>query len=262
MYEFHASREESYWWFVAKNRIIWSLIERFHQPGYRTSCDIGCGCGGLLARLAAKYQAVGVDMHPLARKACTERGLTAVDGSLPDNVPFQRESFDVIVCSEVIEHVERDREAVAAVCRLLRPGGLLVCTVPAHQWMWSAHDVYNHHFRRYTRAGFGALFSGLPMERLALSYYNCSMFPPMAAVRLLGKVVGSGNALGSGGPEIKPLPRLINGVLTRVFAAERHWLPHARLPMGSSVIGVYRKLPVEVNVRERANVPAVAAAAV
>ncbi len=232
--------EETYWWFVAKNRIVLDLVRRFHQPHYRTACDIGCGCGGVLARLARRYDAVGLDMHPYARDACAARGLRARDGSLPDHLPFAPRSFDVVVCSEVIEHVEDDFAAARAVVGLLRPGGLLVTTVPAHQWMWSQHDVLNHHFRRYTRRTFMQRFVDLPVEPLVCSYANMLTFPAMAAARLAGRFMGSRSLFGSGGGSIRPLSTPVNRLLTSAFAGERHLMPHRPLPMGSSVVCVFR----------------------
>ncbi|HVU64025.1 MAG TPA: class I SAM-dependent methyltransferase, partial [Phycisphaerales bacterium] len=175
LYRLHAEREETYWWWVAKNRIILSLIQRFASPERsegsalpsRRALDIGCGAGGILARLSKppfNLDAVGIDMSPIARDYCARRGLRALDGSLPGNLPFKEPaSFDVIVMSEVIEHVKEDRESVAAAAALLRPGGLLVCTVPAHMWLWSKHDDFNFHQRRYTRKQFGDLFA--PFQR-------------------------------------------------------------------------------------------------
>lgn len=253
MYHLHAQLEESYWWFVAKNRIIMGLVDRFLPAtggGPRPrACDIGCGCGGLLKLLAPRFDVTGMDMSPLAREYCAKRGFTALDGSLPDKLPFTAgaDAFDLIVLSEVLEHVEQDRAAVSAVVKILKPGGLLICTVPAHQWMWSSHDVYNHHFRRYSRASFAAIFEGQPLRRLVLSYANSAMFLPMAAVRLATRVMhgtwsATDHADGKGAGAIKPLPSMLNAPLTGLFAAERHVIPHMALPMGSSVMAAFRRL--------------------
>ncbi len=249
-YRLHAELEESYWWFVAKNRIIMSLVNRFVPPAppgapRPRACDIGCGCGGLLRLLSERFEVTGTDMSPLAREYCAKRGFNALDGSLPDDLPFSPErgdAFDLIVVSEVLEHVERDRDAAAAIVRLLKPGGVLVCTVPAHQWMWSSHDVFNHHFRRYTRASFAALFENQPLRCLVLSYANSAMFLPMAAVRLATKAIhGSRPASEHADAGIKPLPSVLNTPLTGLFAAERHIIPHLPLPLGSSVIAAFRR---------------------
>jgi SAM-dependent methyltransferase len=267
LYRLHAQREETYWWWVGKNRIILSLIERFGSrvsgfgsrvktveshtrnpnPETRTptALDIGCGAGGVLARLSQppfNFDAVGVDMSPIARELCAKRGLRALDGSLPDKLPFtEPESFDVIVMSEVIEHVQEDRASVVAAARLLRKGGIMVCTVPAHMWLWSSHDEFNLHKRRYTRAQFGALFEGLGLEKLVLSEYQAAALPLVAGARWMERVRKRVTGRAPTEPTVRSLPRPVNWMLTGVFEMEKHWLPRGRLPWGTSVIGVYRR---------------------
>jgi 2-polyprenyl-3-methyl-5-hydroxy-6-metoxy-1,4-benzoquinol methylase len=249
LHQLHAELEDTYWWFVAKNRILASLITRF-APQRSTRprlLDIGCGAGGLMRLLAPRFEVIGVDSSPLARAAAHKSGLKVRDGTLPDRLPFPETSddrFDVVVMSEVLEHVEADRASVEAAVSLLAPSGLLVCTAPAHPWMWSEHDVLNHHVRRYTRRAFAALFDGLPLSQLVLSPANTVMFPPIALVRLVrGRGPKPGGSNPAGATDLHPLPKPVNALLTAVFAAERYGLPHFRLPFGSSLISVHRRDP-------------------
>ena len=238
-YRLHADLERSYWWFVAKNRIIMEMIRRYGpraEPG-RRACDIGCGSGGLLELLSARFDAVGVDMSPLALEYCAARGLKAVVGSLPGSIPLEPASFDVVVASEVIEHVEDDGAAAGALAALVRPGGVLVCTVPAHQWLWSRHDELNHHQRRYSKRLFGRLWEGLPLERVLLGYDQAWLFPLMVAAR----VAERGRRAPRDGPPVRPLPGPVNGTLRRIFESEKHLLGRVPLPIGGSLISVHRR---------------------
>ena len=61
-------------------------------------------------------------------------------GLLPDGLPFAPASFDLVCAFDVIEHVDEDAASVAALARLLKPGGYLATTVPGQPWMWSRHD--------------------------------------------------------------------------------------------------------------------------
>jgi len=249
LYRLHAEREGTYWWWVAKNRIILSLIERYFWRGRAggtgpfRALDVGCGAGGVLARLARRFDAVGVDMSPIAREYCARRGLIALDGALPDAMPLGhpafREGFDVIVASEVIEHIREDRASVAALVRLLKPGGVIVCTVPAHMWLWSSHDDFNHHRRRYTRSQFGALFDGLPVRTHVLSCCQMCSMPLVAAGRAVEKIRTRITGKPPPEPEVTPLPGPVNWALTKAFESEKFWLPHAGLPWGTSVISVH-----------------------
>lgn len=246
LYRLHAQREDTYWWWVAKNRIILSLIRRFAPPRTPASraLDIGCGAGAVLAQLAAIYPAVGVDASPLALSYARARNLDIRLGALPNDLPFTHaDRFDVIVMSEVIEHIPPpdDRASIAAAINLLNPGGVLVCTVPAHQWLWSSHDDFNHHQRRYSRRDFAALFSALPVSQLLCSQYQCASMPLLLAARFAERARTALTGKPPPEPTVRPLPRPINWALRAAFEAEKHWLPHARLPWGSSLITVHRR---------------------
>ena len=68
------------------------------------------------------------------------------------------------IALDVIEHIDDDRAALASIAARLKPGGKLLMTVPAHQWMWSAHDVANHHQRRYSKRGLRQLIEQSPLR--------------------------------------------------------------------------------------------------
>ena len=112
------------------------------------------------------------------------------------------------------------------------PGGKLVMTVPAHQWMWSAHDVVNHHQRRYSKASLKRLIEGSPLGLEAIGYLNSLLFPVAVAQRLASKISGKDDA--NLAPPVEP----INQVLERVFAAERRVIGRIPLPPGLSLFAV------------------------
>lgn len=246
-----AAREASHWWFVGKGRMLRRLIARFAPagsvasggeqpgPGLR-SLDVGCGGGGLLAWLSERGEAWGMDVSEDALAICRDKGLNVQRGALPDDVPFEEGKFDVVVASDVIEHVEDDRSALARLVSLTRPGGVLVFTVPAYEWMWSRHDEAHGHFRRYTRRRFLALFEGQPVTIERASYCNTALFPLMAAARV-GSKVASRLARRERPVEVKPPPRVINGALAWIFGAEGAVVERMALPYGGSVVVVVRR---------------------
>lgn len=202
--------------------------------------DLGCGPGALVMRLAAAgYDAVGVDASAEAIGLARERGVRVLPGSLPREVPLEPGSCDGVILSDVLEHLDDDRGAVRAAAGLLRPGGVLICTVPAHPVLWTRRDEMHHHRRRYTFGAFGALFEGVGLERELVSYYNAGLFPVMAAARLAKRAIPR---LDRAGPDIRRLPRGVNGALRVVFEAEKHVLARGRLPLGASLIAVHRRV--------------------
>ena len=101
-------------------------------------CDLGCGTGGNLAALADEHDVVGVEYSPQALEYARRRlGDRVRPGSLPDGIDLPAESFDVVLLTDVLEHIEDDVGSAQTALRLLRPGGIVVATVPAYQWLYS-----------------------------------------------------------------------------------------------------------------------------
>ncbi|MBL9031594.1 MAG: class I SAM-dependent methyltransferase [Phycisphaerae bacterium] len=238
-----AALENRYWWFVAKRRILLTLIRRFLEAPIDRArvCDIGCGSGGLLRDLShAGASVLGTDSSPLARDLAARDGLRIVDASLPDGLPDG--PFDALVMSDVLEHVEHDAASVAAAAERLAPGGIMVCTVPAHPWMWTERDAHHGHYRRYRRADYARLFAIPTLEPVRVSYYNAALFPVMAAARLGKKWLGRDRASGTHGGDIRELPAAINAILRETFAFERHLLTRVSIPFGASLVSVHRRI--------------------
>ncbi len=233
--------EDRHWWYVARRRIVLQLLDaalRERSGGERLRLlDIGCGTGGTLRALAPLGDAVGVDTEPGAIEAARRRsGCEVGPGRLPDDMPFADDSFDVITLLDVLEHIEDDAGSLATIARLLRPGGLLLCTVPAFAFLWSGHDDTAEHKRRYTRPGLRARLEGAGLHVRKISYYNTFLFPPILGVHLLLGGRGRG-----GGTALVEVPAPLNAVLGRIFAAERHWLRFGTFPFGVSVLALARK---------------------
>src|SRR4029077_8814452 len=114
--------------------------------------DAGCGSGRNMVELSRYGTVSAIEVSPasvaLARERCAGE---VVEGSVLE-MPFADASFDLAASLDVIEHLEDDVGALRELRRVVAPGGCLLATVPAYQWLWSGHDEVNHHHRRYTRA--------------------------------------------------------------------------------------------------------------
>ncbi len=242
VYDQIADLERTHWWFVARRRILRTLIDRYAPAtnGRRpTLCDIGCGAGEMMRVMSDRFDVTGVDTSTRSREICARAGITVHDGTLPDQLPFAEASFDVVIVADVLEHVEEDAASVRALARLTRPGGIVVATVPAHAWMWGKHDEAAHHKRRYTRESLRRLFEtpeGL-FRREVLSYFNTVLFGPIAGARLMGRMRKDAE-----GSDIRPVAEPLNSVLRWGFGLERHLVGRVPMPTGVSLLAVYRRV--------------------
>src|ERR1039458_9688407 len=100
-------------------------------------------------------------------------------------MPFESASFDLAVSLDVIEHLEDDLGALKELRRVVAPGGRLLVTVPAYQWLWSGHDEINHHHRRYTRRSLLAVAQQAGWECARTTYFNSLLLPVAILLRAL-----------------------------------------------------------------------------
>jgi hypothetical protein len=132
---------------------------------------------------------------------------------------------------DVLEHVERDAETLVAIGKLLKPGGTVVLTVPAYQWMFGPHDEFLHHKRRYASSGLRKLVvsAGLTVRRL--TYFNTVLFPIAAIVRLKSRLMPAQVRQNETTP-----PKVLNWILQSVFSSERHFISRMNFPFGLSLL--------------------------
>ena len=230
-----AEVEDRHWWFRGRRRVVARALEALALPAGATILDLGCGTGGNLSMLARFGRLAACEADEGAREMAVARQVVPVEpGALPDQLSYPPSSFDVVVMTDVLEHVEQDRPALVSVARLLAPCGRLVLTVPALPWLWTARDEAHHHWRRYTKPSLaGALDAGaFRVERLA--YYNTLLFPALVASRLLSRARPYQDDLGLP-------PRWINRLLEETLAAEWPLVRRGLTPIGASLVAVARR---------------------
>ena len=195
--------------------------------------EIGCGTGHNLSMLGEFGSVDALEIDETARGLAEKRlGKAMLSAPLPELSGIPQRHYDLVAAFDVVEHIADDKGAIASMAKLLKPGGKLVLTVPAHQWMWSAHDVVNHHQRRYSKTGLKTSDRGSPLKLEAIGYFNSLLFPVAVAERLASKLRGKEDA------DLSLPPEPLNQALERVFAAERRLIGRVPLPPGLSLFAV------------------------
>jgi SAM-dependent methyltransferase len=159
---------------TSDNPEMTGLVRKIHdwcgiEDGSRV-LDFGCYDGYIVRRLRglAKIHGVGIDISPsamaLAKQAAKNEGLDGLEFVVTDgaNLPFPDGSFDVVVCSEILEHVPDLDAVLAEIARVLVKGGRLYATMPnSLSDVWQPFhalcrrvDQVEGHLRRMTRPEF------------------------------------------------------------------------------------------------------------
>ncbi|AJP73076.1 class I SAM-dependent methyltransferase [Sphingomonas hengshuiensis] len=232
VYDRMAAHDTTHWWYRARREILSDYLERWGGlPQGARILEIGCGTGHNLPMLAQFGEVDAIEIDETARTFASERlGKPVGSSPLPELTGVEPGSYDLVAVLDVVEHVEDDVAALKAMATALKPGGKILITVPAHQWMWSAHDVVNHHKRRYSKATLVAALDKAGLAHRKLGWFNSLLFPAAVAARIAGKLTGKDDS------DDSPPPRALNAVFEKIFGLERHLVGRVPLPPGLSLI--------------------------
>jgi SAM-dependent methyltransferase len=231
--------EDRMWWFAAGHRNLLTLSRWYTavEAGEQPILDAGCGTGGFLARLAARYPhrtLFGLDVDASAcRRAAIKSARPVCTGSI-NALPFPEGVFEAVFSADVLCHRAVDeRCAVLQFHRCLASNGRLIVNVPAYGWMLSRHDAAVHNVRRYTIKSLSLLLESAGFRLIYATYWNAVLFPLMVLTRKF--LPESGDATS----DVLEYPRPLDVICRAATSLETALLRRGlRLPFGGSVIAI------------------------
>ena len=232
VYDRMAAHDSTHWWYRARRDILADYLTRYGAlPKDAKILEIGCGTGHNLPMLAEFGDIDAIEIDPAAREIASERlGKPVGAAPLPELPGVPRKHYDLIAVLDVVEHIEDDVAALKAMADCLAPGGKILIAVPAHAWLWSAHDVVNHHHRRYSKATLQSAIETAGLKPEKLGYFNSLLFPLAAAARIAGRMTGRDDS------DDSPPPKLVNALFEKIFRLERHLVGRVRMTPGVSIV--------------------------
>lgn len=241
-------KEHTHWWHIGKRRIVYSLLRRYIPRGSRQdrrALDLGCGTGLNLEHLERYATTTGTDYFEEALDFCRERGHTLLCKADAAHIPFADRYFDIATALDVIEHLDDDLAALRELYRVMKPGGLLIVSVPAYKLLWTYWDDILGHRRRYTTRMLRDVIEQAGFELLKVSYSNALTLVPAITVRLAKSLLyraarRRGNRRDPQ-TDFMTLPGPVNGALISYYGLESWLLRRASLPFGLSVVCVAQR---------------------
>jgi SAM-dependent methyltransferase len=211
--------------------------------------DIGGGNGYVARNLqSAGYRVTLLEPSETGCRHAHVRGIADVICASFDPALFHAGSIEVAGLFDVIEHVEDDVGMLRSVGQTLSPGGFVIITVPAFQWLFSQDDTLSGHYRRYNRGMVGKLLRASCLEVVHLSYFMAPLLPAVLLLRALPALFGvlpkwdqRRHARDHGyGSRLAPLATAVLGAEARMIAYGM------RLPFGTSCLAIGRRAGPEM----------------
>jgi SAM-dependent methyltransferase len=230
--------EDRHWWYRGRRTVLEGVIAGLGLPARARILDAGCGSGRNMLELIRFGTVTGVELSQTSVDLARKRGMGEVVAGSVLEMPFADDSFDLAVSLDVIEHLEDDLTALREIRRTVAPGGALLVTVPAYQWLWSGHDEINHHHRRYTRRSLQSVAERAGWSQLRTTYFNSLLLPVAIFLRVLDRV---NTKTTESSLDLWVPPEPVNWLLERPLAFEAALIAHGgRIPAGLSLLAVFR----------------------
>jgi SAM-dependent methyltransferase len=239
-FETMARHSRDHWWYDGRRNLVAAVVAQHHLPA-GVALDVGCGTGSNLQMLGTASGRVvfGTDLSPQALLHADRgpSGGVRTVVALAEHLPFADGVCALVASMDVVEHLDDDLVGLQEYRRVLAPQGLLLLTVPSYQWLWSQHDVWAAHRRRYRVGGLVDVVERAGFDVLQTTYYNSFLVPAAAALRrtpLRRLVKESDDEVGTASP-------FVSKVMTRLSNAERRIARRRSVPFGLSILLVGRR---------------------
>jgi SAM-dependent methyltransferase len=238
-YELQTHRaEDRHWWYRGRRVVLERVIDDLRLPARARILDAGCGSGRNMLELARHGRVTGIELSETSVALARERGMGEVIAGSVLEMPFEAGSFDLAASLDVIEHLEDDIGALRELRRVVTPGGALLVTVPAYQWLWSGHDEVNHHFRRYTRRSLQHAGERAGWQQVRTTYFNSLLLPAAIMLRVLDRF---SRKTTESSLDLWVPPAPLNWLLERPLQLEAALIARGgRIPAGLSLLAVFR----------------------
>jgi 2-polyprenyl-3-methyl-5-hydroxy-6-metoxy-1,4-benzoquinol methylase len=236
--------EDSHWWYVALHELITSVVERKRsEAGRLRILDAGCGTGRLCQLMARFGTVAGCDMSDEALECCRERGLTELFKVDLNDVQLPPSTYDVITSIDTLYHqwVKDETAVLARFHAALRPGGIVILNLVAHEFLRSTHDIAVHTRKRYTRKEVVTMLENAGFKVELATYRLGFLFPPIATYRLLRRLLNFNSDAEKIVSDVHAPNPLINRLLLGLARHENRYILKSAVPFGTSVFAVGRK---------------------
>ncbi|MDZ4858374.1 MAG: class I SAM-dependent methyltransferase [Candidatus Hydrogenedentes bacterium] len=230
--------EDRHWWYHGLRAMLRRVWNAHVPPGRQRFLDVGCGTGANLAAFRDVADCYGIDFAFDAVRFCRNRDEQRTAAASALDLPFEDCTFDVVVSCDVVCHrsIANKGDAVREMCRVLKPGGLMIINLPAYQWLHSSHDTHVQTDHRFTRTEVKRMMSNAGLSPAGAWYWNSVLFPVILPTRLWRKLrpLPASDLNDASGEGMSPF-------FAGMLAIERGAMNFLPMPFGLSIMAAAKK---------------------
>ncbi|MFH1831818.1 MAG: class I SAM-dependent methyltransferase [bacterium] len=238
--DFQAGAIQESFWFKAKAQFIEVLLKKLNHTQNLKILDIGAGTGEDIASIKKFGQVHALDIDQKTLDLIPD--YLVVEKKIGDacNLPYENQSFDLVVAFDVLEHIEQDQKVITEIHRVLKPNGHFAFTVPAYNTLYSNRDTILGHQRRYNKTHIQKLLKDFKKQTLGSWFFF--LFLPAAFFLILPKKTQKKLTYDSGPSSFHQFPKILNDIFYTLLRCE-NWLISKRIkfPFGLTIYGIYKK---------------------
>ena len=230
------NQNKNHWWFEGRKLILSAILKKYVNKK-KLILDYGCGVGINLGMLSKFGKVFYYDKSRLAinyvKKKYSNKNIFKNINKLYE----YKKKFDLIVATDVIEHIKNDKKEIIKISYLLKKDGYLLITVPAFQSLYSSKDKSLKHYRRYNKESLRNLLNK-HFHEIKFTYFNFILFLPISILILFFKItkISFINSV-----EKKP-NFFINKLAFFLFAFESFLINKIKFPFGISLLFFGKKI--------------------
>ena len=238
IYKLHIENEKEHWWYKGRREIISSIISKFVFKNNKLKIlDFGAGSGANTIALSHYGEVYVYEKNENALQLLKKRFEKIPDIFVLDEIN-ENIFFDLIIASDVIEHIENDDEIIKFFSRVLKNDGNILITVPSYNFLYTERDKVLGHFRRYNSNTLKKKTNKY-FKIIKLSYYNFFLFSLSVVLFVFIKLFKIKSLITS--PENTP-NFFLNNLFYKIFSSEKFLLKYLNFPFGASIVYLAKKI--------------------